>query len=457
LIFTFDRVSLKSLHNFSEGWMRLLAALLLFVLWGPAVYAERMALVIGNGDYSNANPLPNATNDARDMATRLRDMGFTVFEGIDLPQRETLVLVQTFSRALTEEDTALFFYAGHGIQIGSDNYVMPVDAQPGDEDTLADSSIRLQSILKLMEDRANTRIIILDACRNNPFLRGGTTRATTANRGFIKMDAGVGSFIAFSTEPGNVASDGNGRNSPFTAALLRHIGTEDADIHAVMRKVRAEVKDHSNDRQIPWENSSLIDEVYLAGKSAPASDAGRSQQAFLQPAPQVAPQPAPQPQVSRAPAAVAPAPFSHRVQGLDPYGDGFLALRSGITSDARRIAKMPEGTRLNVLQRNGKWYLVQTETGMNGWAHSNWIAPVATLPAAPATPVQSAPSCDELWYQRNLYFARGGYCFGSARGQAAFGHLACTPGLASSQVPLSSQDKAVIAAIQAREAAQGCN
>ncbi len=420
-----------------------------------------MALVIGNGDYANANPLPNATNDARDMALRLRQMGFTVFEGINMPQRETLQLVQAFSRALNSDDTALFFYAGHGIQIGSDNYVMPVDAQQGDEEKLAETSIRLQSILKSMEDRANTRIIILDACRNNPFLRGGTTRSTASDRGFIKMDAGVGSFIAFSTEPGNVASDGNGRNSPFTAALLRHIGTESADIHAVMRKVRAEVKEQSNDRQIPWENSSLIDEVYLAGKPASAPETGQNQQAFLQPEPLVAPQPAPQPQVSRTPAPILATPqFSHRVQGLDPYGDGFLALRSGITSGAQRIAKMPEGTRMNVIQQSGQWYFVQTETGMNGWAHSNWITPMAAaapLAVTPAPAPQAALSCDQLWHQRNSYFARGGYCFSSARGQAAFAHMACTPGRATSQIPLSAQDKAAIAAIQAQESAQGCN
>ena len=245
--------------------IRLLAALTALFLSAVTLHAERLALVMGNGAYIHSKPLPNATNDARDMAHRLRDMGFEVFEGIDLPRTRAMQLVQEFSRALRPGDTALFFFAGHGIQMGRSNYIMPIDAVEGDEDVLTQSSIKLQSILSSMEDRADTRIIILDACRNNPFLKAGNTRSAGADRGFMRMDAGVGSFIAFSTEPGNVASDGNGRNSPFTAALLRHIDTPGADIHAVMRKVRAEVKDSSGNRQIPWENSSLINEVYLAG------------------------------------------------------------------------------------------------------------------------------------------------------------------------------------------------
>ena len=441
-------------------FMRLLAAFLILTLFAAPAFAARMALVLGNGAYSYDKPLPNATNDAQDMAARLRQIGFTVFEGINLNRRDTLKLVQTFSQTLQSDDTALLYYAGHGIQMGRNNYLMPVDAQPGDEDTLTGSSIKLQSILSSLENRAKTRIIILDACRNNPFLRSGTNRSVAADRGFMRMDAGVGSFIAFSTEPGNVASDGHGRNSPFTASLLRHIGTQGADIHAVMRKVRAEVKAGSNDRQIPWENSSLIDEVFLAGQpetdlAAPAPQP--NQLALLQPAPQpqvqIQPQPQVQPEIQRAPAqSFQPLQFSHRVQGLDPNGDGFLALRNGITSNAARIAKMGEGTQLNVLQQNGAWYFVQTEAGMQGWAHSNWIAR-----NAPVQQQQTALTCDQLWYQRNLYFARGGYCFQSARGRAAFGHMPCTPGLASSQVPLSGQDRATIAAIRSQENALQCN
>lgn len=261
-------------------WLLCMAAL-------PA-QAAKVALVLGNGNYQFADPLRNATNDATDMAARLRELGFTVFDGINLTRVEALRLVQQFAAALTPSDTALFYFAGHGMQLGSDNYIMPVDAVPGTEAELTESAIRLQSILATMENAADTRIIILDACRNNPFIRGTASRAAAPNRGFMRMEAGVGSFIAFSTEPGNVANDGTGRNSPFTEALLRHIGTPGADIHAVMRAVRSDVITVSNRTQTPWENSALIDEVFLA----PRPDAP----AVNQPAVKIAaPPPAPAP------------------------------------------------------------------------------------------------------------------------------------------------------------------
>lgn len=249
--------------------MRLIAALIALLTLALPAWAERVALVLGNSDYLYETPLRNAANDARDMSARLRQMGFRVFEGIDLGRTDTLTLVQQFSRDLGFDDTALFYFAGHGMQLGSDNYILPVDAEPGTEVQLTDSAIRLQTILRSMENAADTRIIILDACRNNPFLRDSANRASGQSRGLLRMEAGVGSFIAFSTEPGNVAADGSGRNSPFTTALLSHIGTPGADIHAVMRAVRAEVRDVSNGTQIPWENSALVSEVFLTAAPAP--------------------------------------------------------------------------------------------------------------------------------------------------------------------------------------------
>ena len=230
----------------------------------PAL-ADRVALVLGNGNYEHSTPLRNAANDANDMADKLRGLGFRVFQGIDLERRETLLLVQDFVDSLKKTDTALFFYAGHASQIGAENYVMPVDVQPANENDLVESSIKMQSILASMEHRAGTWIVILDACRNNPFVRSGASRSADASRGLFRMDAGVGSYIAYSTEPGNVAADGTGRNSPFTSALLKHITDPNKDIHSMMRSVRADVVNASNRRQTPWENSALIDAVFLAG------------------------------------------------------------------------------------------------------------------------------------------------------------------------------------------------
>lgn len=239
--------------------------LLCCLFFALPAWADRVALVIGNGAYRHEAPLKNAANDARDLADKLRQMDFQVFEGVNQTRADTLRLVQDFRRAIKYDDTALFYFAGHGIQLGGDNYILPIDAYPGNEAELTETSIKLQSILQTMENAADTRIVILDACRNNPFLRDSSNRSTAPNRGLMRMEAGVGSFIAFSTEPGNVAADGAGRNSPFTEALLRHIDEPGANIHAVMRAVRSDVRDVSNGTQIPWENSSLIDEIYLAG------------------------------------------------------------------------------------------------------------------------------------------------------------------------------------------------
>lgn len=265
--------------------MRLLIALTLLLATASGALADRVALVMGNGNYRHAKPLKNAVNDATDVAARLREMGFTVYEGIDMPRRDALRLVQQVGQRLTYDDTVLFYFAGHATQLGSQNYIMPIDASPGSENELVDSSISMQAILATLESRALTRLIILDACRNNPFISSaeGSRSADEGARGLFRMDAGAGSFIAYSTEPGNVASDGAGRNSPFTEALLRHIDSPGKDIHAVMRRVRADVMNASNNRQIPWENSALVDEVYLAGLPRTADTATGANTALARP------------------------------------------------------------------------------------------------------------------------------------------------------------------------------
>ncbi len=247
-----------------------LAALILAVCLASPLFAGRVALVIGNADYQNAGQLPNAGNDASDMAARLTDLGFQVFSGQNLTRDQMLRLLDDFSDALHPEDLALFFYAGHGVQIGAENYIIPVDASASDVVSLTEASVKLQTILRTMELRADRRIVILDACRNNPFVEKLVSRGIgEVPKGLAKVEAGVGSFIAFSTQPENVALDGQGRNSPFTAALLDHIGDADSDIHAVMRRVRAEVVAATGSAQVPWENSSLVEEVFLADVAAP--------------------------------------------------------------------------------------------------------------------------------------------------------------------------------------------
>lgn len=410
-----------------------------------AALAGRVAMVIGNSAYIHANPLPNATNDASDIAARLTEIGFEVHLGQDLSQAETLKLVDDFAKSLHGDDVALFFYAGHGVQIGTENYIIPVDANPTDEQSLVEQSVKLQAILRTMELRSDHRIIILDACRNNPFTQKLAARGLGGeSRGLAKVEAGVGSFIVFSTQPGNVALDGTGRNSPFTTALLHHIGVAGQDLHQMMLKVRADVVAATSETQVPWENSSLLDEVYLAG-----ADAAAAPQVAVAAQPEAA-----QPQT--------PEVSYHYVHGLDPNGDGFLALRSGTSGNAQRLAKMPEGTRLEVLGTEGDWDHVRLTDGREGWAHSRWIACCTTAEdrsggasAGTTAQVSQGPTCDDLWHARNAIWARYGYCFTSERGKAAFG-TTCSRDQAQVQAMMSSDDRAQVETLLGQEAGMGC-
>jgi uncharacterized caspase-like protein len=413
------------------------AMVLILCFLAPPAQAGKVALVIGNSAYRNTPPLPNAATDATDMAARLAGLGFEVHSGIDLDRKATLEAVETFARALEPDDLALFFYAGHGAQIGTENYIIPTDAVASDEVTLADASVRFQTILRTMELRADRRIVILDACRNNPFLEAAASRSGgEPARGLAKVDGGVGTYIAFSTQPGNVALDGTGRNSPFTTALLAHIGDPQADIHAVMRKVRGDVVAATGETQVPWENSSLVNEVYLA------SDAAAAVASELPPAP---------PQAS---GPVLSAGL-HYVAGLDPKGDGFLALRAGTSPDAPRLAKLTEGTPLQVLDSDGPWFRVRLLDGREGWAHSNWIR-CCTDGISDQPRVEANASCEDLWYRRNAIWASYGYCFTSPRGIAAFGNDACFRTQNEARAAMSAIDLAEVDKLKALEAAAGC-
>ncbi|MGI9522709.1 MAG: caspase family protein, partial [Hyphomicrobiaceae bacterium] len=239
--------------------LKLILLTLLVVVVGPAMAAKR-AFVIGNGTYLDASILPNPMHDAEDVAAKLTRLGFRVTLGLDLTRDAFLRSFQKFSRELQREDLALFYYAGHGVQIGGENYLFPTDAVVRNAEDVQSVLISLNALLASLLRQAKTQIVILDACRNNPFTprieRASNTRAGGIARGLARVYAGVGSFIAYSTQPGNVAADGKGRNSPFTAALLRHMENDRIDVHALMRRVRTDVQQVSAGKQIPWESSS---------------------------------------------------------------------------------------------------------------------------------------------------------------------------------------------------------
>lgn len=229
-----------------------------------AATSDRVALVIGNAAYTMVPPLTNAGNDAKDIAAVLKQLGFDVKVETDLGKAGMEKAIKTFSVRLRRAKIGLFFYAGHGVQLNQQNYLVPVDATLGDESSVPRRLVALETIQRTMERGVRTRLIFLDACRDSPVaLTGASSTRSLAGRGLAAMTAGEGTLIAFSTQPGNVAVDGKGRNSPFSGALVRHIGTPGEDLTSVLIEVRNDVMAATKRRQIPWEHSSLTGRVYL--------------------------------------------------------------------------------------------------------------------------------------------------------------------------------------------------
>jgi tetratricopeptide (TPR) repeat protein len=231
-------------------------------------FKHKVALVVGNGTYRFANQLPNPPNDASDVAQLLRRMGFDVVAGNNLDYNAMKDAIRSFGRKLDSADLALFFYAGHGLQVSGANYLVPIDAKLERAADLNFEAIDVNLVLQQMEAEKRVNLIFLDACRDNPLSRSLArslgTRSTAVNSGLASIQSGVGTMISFATRPDTVALDGEGRNSPFTTALLKHLPTPNLDIGLVMRRVRADVLAATHDRQEPWDNSSLVGEVILA-------------------------------------------------------------------------------------------------------------------------------------------------------------------------------------------------
>ncbi len=232
----------------------------------------RVALVIGNGGYRLA-PLKNPVNDATDIADTLRTLGFQVTLKLDQDARGIKRAMREFGRALKRSDTVgLFYFAGHGMQVAGRNYLIPVGADVESEHDVEFEGIDAGRLLAEMESAGNPlNIVILDACRNNPFTR--SFRSST--RGLAQMDAPSGSIVAYSTAPGAVAADGNGRNSPYTQHLLSAMNTPGLAIEQVFKRTRVGVETGTNGKQTPWESSSLKGDFYFHGGSQmTASPAG---------------------------------------------------------------------------------------------------------------------------------------------------------------------------------------
>jgi len=229
--------------------------------------AERVALVIGNSAYEHTEPLKNAKSDAQDIAAKLRGIGFKVIEATDLAKPAMDDAIKSFAEALEHSKVGIFFYAGHGLQVNGANYLVPADAKLTTAVALEFETVRMDLIQRTMERLTDTNILIVDACRNNPLSRSLAramgTRSMQIGRGLARQESGVGTLIAYSTQPDNVALDGEDRNSPFAEAMLKFIDAKGQDISSILISVRNDVMRKTQNKQIPWEHSSLSERFYF--------------------------------------------------------------------------------------------------------------------------------------------------------------------------------------------------
>ena len=237
---------------------------------GIFVSSERLALVIGNNAYQTA-PLRNPVNDAEDMSRVLSALGFKVILKKNVDRRTMEDSIRSFGRQLRDGGIGLFYFAGHGMQIEGRNYLIPVNARIESESDIKYEAVDAGLVLGKMEDANNQlNIVILDACRNNPFLRN----FRTAEQGLARMDAPKGALVAYSTAPGEVSADGFERNGIFTKHLIRHMQTPNLPVEQVLKRVRIDVATETTQRQIPWESSSLMGDFYFKIEKAPESAEG---------------------------------------------------------------------------------------------------------------------------------------------------------------------------------------
>ncbi|MCP5365929.1 MAG: caspase family protein [Hyphomicrobiales bacterium] len=241
------------------GWLAVAAASLADE--APA----RLALVIGNWSYESA-PLKNPKNDVRAMAKVLQDQGFEVMTVENGTQRDMRKAILRFGWALREtRGVGLFYYAGHGMQVKGRNYLVPVDAIVNFEEEVPIEAVDVATVLSRMEAAENAmNLVILDACRNNPFARSFRSAA----KGLASIDAPAGTLLAYATAPGSVAADGSGDNGLYTEELVRAIQVPGQPVEAVFKQVRSAVKERSDGQQVPWESTSLEGEFYFLPKQA---------------------------------------------------------------------------------------------------------------------------------------------------------------------------------------------
>lgn len=231
---------------------------------------KRVAFVVGNGAYQAVPALTNPKNDAKAVSEALRKVGFEVVTAIDLDRQDFDKAVEKFIRSLSDAELSLFYYSGHGVEVDGENRIIPVDAKLATEAALEVETVSLQTIMLHMRNNSRAQLLYLDACRDNPFgvkkfVVGGDEVKKSIGRGLAREKADIGSLIAYATEPGNIAQDGEGDNSPFTTAVLRHSFDANKDVQTAMLEVTREVWEATKQKQRPWSNATLVEPIFLNG------------------------------------------------------------------------------------------------------------------------------------------------------------------------------------------------
>jgi len=259
----------------------LVAALLLFC--EPASATKRVALVLGNSNYKNAVPLPNPANDAAALAATLKGAGFDIVDSrLDLPSTEMRRALRDFADIARDADIAVVYFAGHGIEIDGTNYLIPTDARLERDTDVYDEAFSLDRVLLAIEPARQLRLVIIDACRNNPFAdkMKRTVASRAVGRGLARIEpTTTNTLVAFAAKAGLTALDGNSSNSPYATALVKYIATPGLDLRRAFGFIRDDVLQATGNRQEPYVYGSLggADVALVPGKSAASEPATNSQ------------------------------------------------------------------------------------------------------------------------------------------------------------------------------------
>ncbi|WP_415715463.1 caspase family protein [Maridesulfovibrio sp.] len=275
----------------------LLTAMAIMTLGASDCLAQkRLALLIGNSAYKNG-PLKNPVNDVTAMDKALSKVGFDVMVVKDADRSTIGRAIDKFGSRLKNYDVGLFYFSGHGLQVDGINYLCPLGMNVQGQSDVPYEAIDAGKVLAKMEDAGNRmNVVILDACRNNPFKRS----FRSGRNGLAQMDAPTGSFIAFATSPGRVAYDGKGRNSPYVTHMINNMNNKGMTIEKFFKQVRRGVMKDTEKKQVPWESSSMVGDFYFAGKGSSSSQSSiQSSASQQQQTPPPAPAPRPKPKKNK--------------------------------------------------------------------------------------------------------------------------------------------------------------